>query len=251
MFTNRVNIGYTKYWNPWIGCKKISPACQHCFIGQFNKVERFQLNPPLLLDSPKGQVIITCLESDFFIEEADDFRQEAWDAIKKHPEQIFLIITKRVERIQQCLPKDWGDGYENVVLSLTVETQELVDYRIPLFLSIPCKHKWLSCCPLIEPLDISKYLTDSQIEFVETCGEMGCDNVIRPTYYEWVKQLSDQCKNANVRFSFMKLGQKFIKDGQQLSEKSGCYHSPLADSQNLDIGIPLEFILNGKEYIIH
>lgn len=247
MFTNRVNIGRIRYWHPWKGCKKISPACKNCFIKNFQTVEPCYAQPPVC---NFGDVVIVCLHSDFFIDEADAFRDDAWKEIKNHPEQIFLIITKRVERIMQCLPEDWGEGYDNVILSVTAETQELVDYRIPLFLQVPCKHKWLSCCPLIEPLDLEKYLATKEIEFVETCGEASPFDVARPTYYEWVESLSKQCKDYNISFSFMKSGVKFIKDDQILGEYCACYHSPIADSCNLDNAIPIKFILDNKEFIM-
>ena len=247
MFTNKVNIGQIRYWHPWRGCKKISPACQNCFIKNFKTVEQGYPHPPAC---NFGDVVIVCLHSDFFIEDADAFRINAWKEIKNHPEQIFLIITKRVERIMQYLPEDWGEGYDNVVFSLTVETQELVDYRIPLFLEIPCKHKWLSCCPLIEPLNIEKYLITGQIECIETCGETGDINIVRPTYYKWVEDLSSQCKATNTKFLFMKSGIKFIKDNQILGEHCACYHSPLADSCNLDNDIKIQFLLNNIEYEI-
>jgi protein gp37 len=247
MFTNKVNLGRTRYWYAWKGCKKISTACKNCFVSNFDTVQL------ITLEAPKGKfgdVVIVCLHSDFFIEEADVYRMQAWEEIKNHPEQIFIIITKRIERIHKCLPDDWGDGYDNVVLSITTETQELVDYRIPLFLQIPCKHRWLSCCPLIEPLQLQKHLAFGDIEHVEVCGEIGNPEIIRPTYYEWVEDLSLQCKAANIRFSFMKIGQYFIKYNQVLSERCACYHSPFADNYRLDNDVPLIFKLNNKEFIM-
>lgn len=247
MFTNRVNMGVHKFWHPWFGCKKVSPACMNCFVKNFSTIEKGQMTIPKV---GLGGVIVTCLHSDFFIEGADTYREEAWQVIREHPDNIFLIITKRVERIKDCLPEDWGAGYENVVLSVTVETQDLAEKRIPVFMQVPAKHKWLSCCPLIEPLNLESFLSTGAIEWVETCGESGDFKQIRPTRYEWVKSLSEQCKRTNVRFTFMKIGGKFIKDGTFFGDRTSCYHSPRADACNLDNAVPVRFTLSGKEFTI-
>lgn len=235
------------YWHIWKGCKKVSPACKNCFIKNFDTVELFN---PICPERPYGTIIIPCIHSDFFIEEADQWREDVWKQIKKNNHLIYLIITKRVERIKDCLPDDWGDGYDNVILSCTVETQEIAHKRIPEFLEIPCKHRWLSCCPLIEELNLTDYLSTKLIEHIECCGEIGDPDIIRPTYYEWVEDLFNQCKTYNIRFSFMKIGHKFIKDGETYLERAICYHSKMADACNLNYYKPLYFILDNKEFIL-
>ena len=62
---------------------------------------------------PSGSLMWTCFTSDFFIEEADEWREDAWLMIQRRSDLHFFMITKRPERIAQCLPDDWGDGYEN------------------------------------------------------------------------------------------------------------------------------------------
>jgi protein gp37 len=248
MYTNKVNMGYVRHWHPWVGCKKVSAACRNCFVKQQGQiVPSKDFTPPR---ANYGDVIVTCLHSDFFIAEADRYREKAWNIIKNHPEQIFLIITKRVERIMSCLPKDWGDGYDNVVISVTAENQKWADYRLPIFLQVPAKHKWISCCPLLESINLEEYLKTGAFEWVETCGEIGKIDLIRPTYFEWVANLSDQCKKENVRFTFMKIGGKFVVDGQTFSERATCYHSPMADQCDLDNAEPINFVLNGKPFTI-
>lgn len=244
---NRVNIGKTFYWHPWKGCHKISAACQNCFI---HNMDKFIINELYPRTYPENTHVIVCLHSDFFLEEADGYREQAWKEIKKQPNVIFIIITKRVERIIENLPNDWDAGYENVVFSVTVEKQELVNYRLNIFKDIPCKHRWISCCPLIEHLDLTEFLKDDKFEHVECCGETGVIEKIRPTYYEWVKSLSDQCKQYNKRFSFMKVGHKFIYQNVQYTERSICYKSLMADSLELDNYIPITYYLKNGNYTI-
>lgn len=246
-FISKVNLGHMEYWIPWRGCKKISEACENCYIRYNGPVTRTSQDIPR---SSLGTIIVLSLQTDFFLEEADKYRAAIWEKIKAHQEYIFLIITKRIERVRNCLPADWGNGYDNVAICVTTENQMRADERIPILLELPIKHKWVTCSPCLGPIDLSKYI--DKLEFVEACGEKGDPEIIRPTYYEWVEQLSTLCKEHNVRFSLMHVGHKFIKDGSIIVEPRGitCYHSPNAEALQLDHGVPIKFNLNFGEYII-
>lgn len=254
-FKNRVNLGRIYYWNPWVGCTKISEACEHCYYcPTFNNISVGGFHSELPSDLPLGTVIGTAFKSDFFIEQADAYRIEAWKTIKAHPEYIFLICTKRVSRILKCLPEDWGTGYDNVVLMVTAENQKRADERLPLFAEIPCRHKWIAASPLLEPLNLEQYLT-KDIEHVEVCGEYAISlqdrQHVRPLNYDWVVALADQCRKTNIRFSFMAVGSKFIMNNEVITDQgTACYCSKLADSLELDIDIPITFNLNNKEFIL-
>lgn len=77
------------------------------------------------------------MTSDFFLEEADKWREDAWKIMHKRSDVVFILITKRPERIAQVLPSDWGDGYENVQLNVTCENQQRADERIPILFNLP------------------------------------------------------------------------------------------------------------------
>jgi protein gp37 len=247
LFNNKNNIGKTKYWHPWKGCHKISLACKNCFI---KHMDDFILGEKKCPETDFGENVIVCLHSDFFIEEADPYRAEAWQQIKQHNDTIFIIITKRVERIMQSLPNDWGNGYNNVVISVTVENQKLADQRLELFKQIPCKHRWISCCPLIAKIDLTYHLQGDEFEHIECCGETGLYDSVRATLFEYVDFLSEQCKKYNKRFSFMKVGSKFVYNNAIYSEQATCYHSPLADMCSVDNYVPIIFNLNSKQYVM-
>ena len=99
-------------WNPWHGCIKISPGCLNCYVyrgderygrdsGIVAKTRSFDL--PLRKNrrgEPKisGETVYTCFTSDFFLDEADAWRGEAWAMIKMRPDLNFVIITKRIHR---------------------------------------------------------------------------------------------------------------------------------------------------------
>jgi protein gp37 len=155
-YKNKYNFGVTRVWNPWRGCFQISEACKHCYIENLNTFKNcFYSFPYEYRSLPHGSVITVSLQSDFFLKEADPFRNAAWYTIRTNPQLIFVIITKRVERIAECLPEDWGDGWENVVIVATTETQKRADERIPILLSLPLKHKWVCCTPLLEQVNLT------------------------------------------------------------------------------------------------
>jgi protein gp37 len=211
-------------WNPWHGCHKVSEGCENCYMyfldskrgidtSKVYRTENFDL--PLRRKRngsyrlPSGMQLYVGLSTDFFVEEADEWRPEAWRIIASRPDIAFRILTKRADRILSALPPDWGDGYENVLLSVTAENQLRADRRIPILLSLPARHKGLMCAPLISEIDIDSYLASGQIEEV-LCGGENYDGA-RPCHYSWVKKLSEQCRNHDVTFNFIETGTTFVK----------------------------------------
>ena len=153
----------------------------------------------------------TCFTSDFFIEEADQWREDAWLMIHRRSDLHFFMITKRPERILQCLPEDWGDGYENVTICCTMENQRRVDERLPLYRELPIRHKSIICEPLLECIDFHGGL-GSWCEQVTVGGESGSE--ARVCDYAWVLDIREQCIAANVPFHFKQTGTHFRKDGR-------------------------------------
>lgn len=157
------------------------------------------------------------LSTDFFIEEADEWRDEAWGIMKKRPDIAFKLLTKRAHRIASSLPDDWGHGYDNVMISVTCENQRRADERLPALLDLPAAHKGFMAAPFIGAIDARRYLASGQIEEVLCGGENY--NGARPCHYEWVRMLSEQCALHDVTFNFIETGTVFVKDGRR-------YHIP-------------------------
>ncbi|WP_225897410.1 DUF5131 family protein [Clostridium botulinum] len=151
-----------------------------------------------------------CFSSDFFIEEADAWRDKCWKMIKERSDLKFLFLTKRIDRFRYCIPEDWNDGYENVIICCTIENQKNADYKLSIFKDLPIKHKCITSQPLLEKVNIEKYLKD--IELVVVGGES--DNNARTLDYDWALDIRNQCVKANVNFEFRQCGTHFIKDGK-------------------------------------
>ena len=215
-------------WNPWHGCVKKSEGCENCYMffldkkrnmdgGHIFKVKNnfdypLQKNKNGAYKIQSGEKIRVCMTSDFFLEEADQWRDDAWKIMKERPDVIFFLLTKRPERVAASLPGDWGDGWENIFFNVTCENQKRADERIPLLLQLPFKHKGIMAAPFIGPLTLKPYLSSGQIEQVIAGGENYDGS--RPLSYDWVKQLYEECRASNVTFCFIETGTKFIKDGK-------------------------------------
>jgi len=213
-----------KIWNPWHGCQKYSEGCQYCYV--YRSDERHGRDASLVTQTqdftkpiktkrngeyviPSGTTIYTCFTSDFLIEAADQWRMIAWQIMKQRSDCTFLFLTKRIERLAQLLPADWGDGYPNVVIGCTCENQRTADYRLPIFLQLPIKHRIIIHEPLLSSINIEPYLEG--IEAVIVGGESGTQ--ARVCDYQWVLQLKEQCVSHQVNFTFKQTGQNFQKDG--------------------------------------
>lgn len=143
------------------------------------------------------------------------------------PDLHFIFLTKRIERFMDCIPKDWNDGYDNVTVGCTVENQERVSCRLPIFNELPIKHKNMICQPLIERVNLEPYLKN--IELVVVGGES--DKMVRPLDYDWVLSIREQCLANDVHFEFRQCGTHFIKEGKvyNLKVRDLCSQAGKAD----------------------
>ena len=189
-----------------------------------------------------GEMLRVCMTSDYFLEEADLWRDEAWEIIRQRPDLKFFLLTKRPERVAEHLPWDWGEGWENVMFNVTCENQRRADERIPLLLSLPFKHKGIMCAPMIGPVSLRDYLAAGQIEQVLCDGENYGGT--RPLHYEWVKTLHDECVERDITFVFCTTGRRFVKDGKLYTIEDGRLQTEQAFLSGLSYqGKPIDFKL--------
>ena len=216
-------------WEPWTGCYKVSDGCTYCYFygpyskrcGQNEVVKTDDFFKPIeTVYMPRkkitkykiegGKQVNVCFTTDFFLPEADEWRAEAWSMMRERSDLNFMFITKRIDRFEVSLPQDWGEGYDNVIIGCTVENQETVGYRLPLFVNFPIKHRFITCSPLLSEIDLSSYLNN--IETVSVSGESGRE--ARVCDYDWVTGIKSQCESAGVPFAFRSTGSRFLIDGE-------------------------------------
>lgn len=238
--------------NFWIGCTKVSPACDFCYAERdwairYKRViwgahgDRSPTLTPLakmrkLARSARERGVRETVFINSLSDWADNhksidprWRGEIFQAARECPELILLLLTKRPQNVVRFLPPDWGDGYPNVWLGTTVENQEEADRRIPILLSTPATIRFLSCEPLLGPVDLNNWIgvhhhpdnVDSPqlremtrrarealgptIDWVITGGESGPK--ARPTHPDWFRSLRDQCAAAGVKYHHKQNGE--------------------------------------------
>lgn len=234
-------------WNPWHGCHKLSEGCKNCYVyrgdekrgidsSTITQTKNFDLpirkNRKGEYKIPSGSKVYTCFTSDFFLQDADVWREEAWSMIRKRDDLHFLMITKRIDRFYDCIPHDWGGGYENVTICCTVENQDRADYRLPIYKEAPIKHKVIICEPLLSHIDLSSHLEEVWIEQIVAGGESGQE--ARICDYNWILDLHKLCIDKKISFWFKQTGARLIKDGQLFKIARQFQHSQ-ARKASLDI----------------
>lgn len=210
-------------FNPWWGCTKISPGCDFCyaetwalrvgsavwgahaerrFFSETHWKEPLRWNQDAANDRQRRRVFCASMADVFENRpELDRWRDKLWDLIARTPWLDWLLLTKRPSLVTRYVP--WEQGWPtNVWLGTTIESQEWVEQRLPHLLKLPAAVRFLSCEPLIGPLDLRPYL--NQIDWLIAGGESG--SRARPMNPEWPRGLRDQCLQAGVAFHFKQWG---------------------------------------------
>lgn len=221
------NIGWAHAtWNPWIGCDEVSPGCAHCYAKvletrfgrDFSKLRQTKtMEDPLKWTKPK--LVFSCSMSDFFHEAADHWRHRAWEVIRSTPRHTYLLLTKRPERILQCLPDDWGLGWPNAWLGVSIENQRF-SYRARDLGQIPAALRFVSAEPLLGLLDLTRVpRAGEKIDWSDTVNVLKGQGAIKWVIGggesqsgarfcdpNWLRFLRDQCHYHKVPFFLKQLG---------------------------------------------
>jgi len=271
-------------FNPWIGCTKISPACDHCYAEAWSarfgrarwgdhprertseaswRMPRVWQRQADAFEAEHGRprfVFCASLGDVFDNQVPEEWRADLFDLMRETPRLVWLLLTKRPQNIAKMLPPDWGDGWPHVWLGATVENQDVAERNIPALLSVPAARRFLSCEPLLGPLDMTRvvkrrgsppadgpprpsathaihclrgesydlgYMTllrnGPRIDWVITGGESGKD--ARPSHPQWFRSLRDQCEAAGVPFHFKQWGEWLPISNMPEDMTSACYRS--------------------------
>ena len=175
-------------WNPWHGCRRISAGCLHCYVYR--------------RDEAVGRDASAVVKTSSF--DLPVQRDRHW-AYKLQPDghTVFTCMT--------------SDFFLEEAIYCTVENQEMADFRLPIYLTLPIRHKHICHEPMLGPISIEPYLASGQIDYVLCGGESGPG--ARPCHYEWVLATRAQCVQYKVAFHFKQTGAVFVKDGRT-------YHIP-------------------------
>lgn len=234
-------------WNPISGCAKISEGCNNCYAERMHtRLEHIKgsgyddgqphfsvrLHPERLeepLKWKKPQRVFVCSMGDLFHEDVPyEYLHKIFAMIAKAKMHKFLILTKRPDRMLEYILSSMydenisDDGWyaalsdigipdecppENVFYGVTVENQQAADERIPILLQIPAAKRFISIEPMVNFVDLSKYIGSQSQRSISLCitgGETGPK--ARPMDVEWARSVRDQCQAAGVPFFMKSMG---------------------------------------------
>ena len=210
MSSTKTTIEWTdKTWNPTVGCNKVSPGCKNCyaealtkrFYKQYPNGFEFTIHPQRL-DEPRrwrksSRVFVNSM-SDLFHEQMPfGFLQEVFHVMEECPQHVFQILTKRHKRLVELAPKlNWP---KNVWMGVSVENQDYA-HRVDFLKQVPAAVRFLSCEPLLGPLELNL----ENVHWVIVGGESGHRH--RPIQADWVRDIRDQTNAVGVAFFFKQWG---------------------------------------------
>lgn len=240
----KTTIEWTDYtWNGWWGCQKVSPGCQHCYAETFSKrvgrniwgpaatTERWRTKGPwrdvlkwdrkAAAEGVRRKAFCQSM-SDFFEDHPQlvPWRVEACDILQSLRWLDIQLLTKRIENVLRMVPPSWLDNWPpHIWIGTSVENQATADERIPHLMKIPAKVRFLSCEPLLGPVDLwsARYPNPNGgftgavtnwpggVQWVIVGGESG--HHARPMHPRWARSLLDQCQEAEIPFFFKQWGE--------------------------------------------
>ncbi len=215
-------------FNPWWGCSRVSPACDHCYAETWAKrvgqdlwgkeaPRRFfgdtHWSEPLKWQKEAKQFnerrrVFCASMADVFEDRSDldSSRLRLWQLIERTPNLDWLILTKRPQKIKKLSP--WAEGAiwpPNIWLGTTVENQKFAKLRLPHLLKHKTSVHFVSCEPLLGHIDLSEWLLSEQkLNWIIAGGESGPG--ARPMDPEWARSLRDQAKKHKAAFHFKQWG---------------------------------------------
>lgn len=229
--TFQIIRGYT--YNPWWGCFKVSEECKHCYAEEIAHRYGHQVWGPAVTTSRRffdekhwqeplawnrqaerenHRRSVFCASMADVYEEHPDIegeRQKLWRLIEITPSLNWLLLTKRPENVLWMSPWSRNRWPDNVWIGTSVGLQVRAVERVPLLLGIPAAVRFLSCEPLLGPVDLSPWI--SQLQWVISGGESGAG--ARVMNMDWPRLLRDQCQAAHVPYFFKQVGGRYHSSG--------------------------------------
>ena len=205
-------------FNPWLGCTKITPGCDHCYAEGWSKrsglvkwgksprkrtSEGYWRNPLIwnaraslfyALQGRRQRVFCASLADVFDNKAHPSWRTDLFELIRRCDQLDWLLLTKRPQNIAKMLPLDWGDGYANVWLGATAEDQERFDQRWHHLGHIPAAVTFISYEPAIGPLRLPA--SGPYPNWLISGGESG--GGARATNPQWVRDVISDCRKFGV-----------------------------------------------------
>lgn len=234
-------------FNPWWGCKRVGPGCDHCYAATLDKrtggshwdgdtlprrtseqnwAKPRRWNKTAEAAGIRRKVFCASMADVFDNRVPPEWRTDLFDLIRETPHLDWILLTKRIGNVAKMLPADWGQGWQNVWLLITVVNQKEADRDIPKLFEIPAVVRGLSIEPQLEDIDLEypksffpdgpRYCCNQfdcgcmgrpvdppmicNIDWIITGAESGPGH--RPYDDDWARSLRDQCQATGTAFFF-------------------------------------------------
>ena len=273
-------------FNPWEGCQKVAPECEHCYAEAMNirftgganwgpkaprrrtsaqnwkKPRRWNARADAFFGAHGRKQRVFCASlADVFDNAIDPaWRADLWALMQECDRLDWLLLTKRPQNIAKMLPPDWGDGWPHVWLGTSAGTQKTAEQNIPHLLATPAMRRFVSCEPMLEPVDLTNMplangdarhrwnalmgkatphciSEDGSHEYSVTIDQSAYNRLdwvicggesgpkARPMHPDWARSLRDQCRDADVPFFFKQWGE-FEADQVGPEQTQSSQHPP-------------------------
>jgi protein gp37 len=239
--SDRTRIEWTDAtWNPTTGCTKVSAGCDHCYAAVLangrlldaylartpaknigaNRRDPFavrlwpeRLDYPVRWKEPR-RIFVNSMSDLFHADIPEAFQRRIFEVMLKADHHIYQVLTKRPSRAERFVRRNAdlfvaGIVPAHVWIGTSVETQDVL-YRVDQLREVSAEVRFLSCEPLLGPLELDL----ASIDWVIVGGESGIGH--RPMSLDWARAIRDQCQSAGVAFFFKQLGGRTPKSGGRL-----------------------------------
>ena len=243
--------------NPWTGCTKVNAGCKNCYM--YREKDRWKRKgqesseadvvkktkgtgwKTVIRNAKSGERIFVESMGDFWHEKADSWREEVYEEMRKRPDVIYLIPTKRPQNIKERLPEDWGSkGWPNVWIGFSAEQQSSYADFYNAIQEVPCYILWCSMEPMLEEIEADRVVVNGEevnplagslkyrkLDWIVVGGESGNDtgkHRYRPCEEEWMYKVVQACRRNEVAVFVKQMGTYLSKvmgitrDGKEVRE---------------------------------
>ena len=227
-------------FNTWVGCQKVGPGCDHCYAERWAKrtgqadlwsgrrrrtshanwKSPHRWNRRAVKAGRRDRVFCASLADVFDNAVPQAWRDDLWSLIRETPALDWIIVTKRIGNTPDMLPSDWGNGYPNVWLMITVVNQEEAGRDVPRLLKLPAAVRGVSIEPQLGAIDLSRITPPGRAELDALVGFdfdqgrptnsaldwviCGCESGPQRRHPDenWFRSLRDQCQAAGIPFFY-------------------------------------------------
>ena len=232
------------------GCQRVSPGCEHCYAETLAKRYGYGVwgpakttprrtmsanywQQPIKWNAAAEKAgerkrVFCCSMADVFEDHPtnEQERVKLWALIEQTSMLDWQLLTKRPENITRMVPPAWlQKPRRNVWYGTSAEDQRRLDERLPHLLAVPAQVRFLSCEPLLGPLDLKLFRISMTkwgiatplfmaLQWVIAGGESGYG--ARPMHPDWARSLRDQCHatgSDGTRFFMKQMGGSRDKGG--------------------------------------